>query len=181
MTESKKKIKYLVADTTAFINAVQLNANKTSLRFALRSASTRATCRSVKHCVEFAKKTGDYASLSGIDIKVIALTYELEADYIGTSSQNRAGSRKNCSIKENLRNFKTPQSYPDVYIPEVTQEELGGTIRKLKFEGGDEEEANDVLVPEKQDNGSDSSEPEDDVDEIEKSTANNTDYHDNGA
>lgn len=40
---------------------------------------------SVKHCVEFSKKTGDYASLSGIDIKVIALTYELEADNVGTS------------------------------------------------------------------------------------------------
>lgn len=39
---------------------------------------------SVKHCVEFTKKTGDYASLSGIDIKVIALAYELEADTVGT-------------------------------------------------------------------------------------------------
>lgn len=39
---------------------------------------------SVKHCVQFSKKTGDYISLSGIDIKVIALTYELEADIMGT-------------------------------------------------------------------------------------------------
>lgn len=27
MTETKKKIKYLIADTTAFINAVQLNVS----------------------------------------------------------------------------------------------------------------------------------------------------------
>lgn len=40
---------------------------------------------SIKHCVEFSKKTGDYASLSGIDIKVIALTYELEVDTVGSS------------------------------------------------------------------------------------------------
>lgn len=40
---------------------------------------------SIKHCVEFAKKTGDYASLSGIDIKVISLTYELEVDNVGSA------------------------------------------------------------------------------------------------
>lgn len=33
---------------------------------------------------EFAKKTGDYASLSATDIKVIALTYQLEKEKIGT-------------------------------------------------------------------------------------------------
>ncbi|XP_037936983.1 RNA-binding protein NOB1 [Teleopsis dalmanni] len=104
MTESTNKIKYLVADTTAFINAVQLNEyaenvltvpdvvaevrNKRQIRrlcvlpFDLQVREPRT--ESVKYCVEFAKKTGDYASLSGIDIKVIALTYELEADNVGT-------------------------------------------------------------------------------------------------
>lgn len=38
----------------------------------------------VKHCVEFAKRTGDYASLSGIDIKVISLAYELEIENVGS-------------------------------------------------------------------------------------------------
>lgn len=33
---------------------------------------------------EFAKKTGDYASLSATDIKVIALTYQLEKEKVGT-------------------------------------------------------------------------------------------------
>lgn len=33
---------------------------------------------------EFAKKTGDYASLSATDIKVIALTYQLERENVGT-------------------------------------------------------------------------------------------------
>ncbi|KAM7350742.1 RNA-binding protein NOB1 [Cochliomyia hominivorax] len=105
MTETKKKIKYLIADTTAFINAVPLNKycenvltvpdvinevrHKRQIRrlcvlpYDLQVREPRA--ESVKHCVEFAKKTGDYASLSGIDIKVIALTYELEADNVGTS------------------------------------------------------------------------------------------------
>ncbi|XP_067637123.1 RNA-binding protein NOB1 [Eurosta solidaginis] len=103
MAETRKKIEYLVADTTAFINAVQLNdyasnvltvpdvikevRNKRQIRrlcvlpFDLQVREPRT--ESVKHCVEFAKKTGDYVSLSGIDIKVIALAYELESDTVG--------------------------------------------------------------------------------------------------
>ena len=34
--------------------------------------------------IEFAKKTGDYLSLSSADIKVIALTYQLEKELVGT-------------------------------------------------------------------------------------------------
>ncbi|XP_017055295.1 RNA-binding protein NOB1 [Drosophila ficusphila] len=104
MTETSGKIKFLVADTTAFINAVPLNEyaeqvltvpdvvaevrNKRQIRrlcvlpFDLQVREPRP--ESIKHCVEFAKKTGDYASLSGIDLKVISLTYELEADTVGT-------------------------------------------------------------------------------------------------
>ncbi|XP_002023026.2 RNA-binding protein NOB1 [Drosophila persimilis] len=104
MSETNGKIKYMVADTTAFINAVPLNEyaesvltvpdvvaevrNKRQIRrlcvlpFGLEVREPRP--ESVKHCVEFAKKTGDYASLSGIDLKVIALSYELESDNVGT-------------------------------------------------------------------------------------------------
>ncbi|XP_043658328.1 RNA-binding protein NOB1 [Drosophila teissieri] len=104
MAETSEKIKFLVADTTAFINAVPLNEyaeqvltvpdvvaevrNKRQIRrlcvlpFDLQVREPRP--ESIKHCVEFAKKTGDYASLSGIDLKVISLTYELEADNVGT-------------------------------------------------------------------------------------------------
>lgn len=37
----------------------------------------------VKHAIAFAKKTGDYLSLSSADIKVIALTYQLECELVG--------------------------------------------------------------------------------------------------
>ncbi|KAH8287239.1 hypothetical protein KR054_004698 [Drosophila jambulina] len=105
MAEPSRKIKFLIADTTAFINAVPLNEyaeqvltvpevvaevrNKRQIRrlcvlpFDLQVREPRP--ESVKHCVEFAKRTGDYASLSGIDLKVISLTYELEADTVGTA------------------------------------------------------------------------------------------------
>lgn len=32
---------------------------------------------------EFAKKTGDYPSLSAVDIRLMALTYELERQHVG--------------------------------------------------------------------------------------------------
>lgn len=32
---------------------------------------------------EFSKKTGDYPSLSATDIKVLALTYQLEQEHVG--------------------------------------------------------------------------------------------------
>jgi RNA-binding protein NOB1 len=33
---------------------------------------------------EFSKKTGDYPSLSATDIKVLALTYQLELEQVGS-------------------------------------------------------------------------------------------------
>lgn len=40
---------------------------------------------SVRHVIDFAKKTGDYLSLSSADIKVIALTYQLEKELVGVA------------------------------------------------------------------------------------------------
>lgn len=40
---------------------------------------------SVRHVIDFAKKTGDYLSLSSADIKVIALTYQLEKELVGVT------------------------------------------------------------------------------------------------
>lgn len=43
------------------------------------------SAESVRYVIEFAKKTGDYLSLSSADIKVIALTYQLEKELCGTA------------------------------------------------------------------------------------------------
>lgn len=40
---------------------------------------------SVRHVIAFAKKTGDYLSLSSADIKVLALTYQLEKELVGSA------------------------------------------------------------------------------------------------
>lgn len=42
----------------------------------------------IKFVTEFSKKTGDYPSLSAIDIKVVALAYQLEKEHVGDSHLN---------------------------------------------------------------------------------------------
>ncbi|XP_055913764.1 RNA-binding protein NOB1 [Eupeodes corollae] len=101
---AEKKIKYLVADTTAFINVVQLHEyaeniltvpdvieevkNKRQIRrlvvlpFDLQIREPHSDC--LKFVTDFSKKTGDYASLSAIDLKIIALSYELEKEHVGS-------------------------------------------------------------------------------------------------
>ncbi|EDW65973.1 RNA-binding protein NOB1 [Drosophila virilis] len=146
MSISSSKIKYLVADTTAFINAVPLNEyadnvltvpevvaevrNKRQIRrlcvlpFDLQVREPRP--ESVKHCVEFAKKTGDYASLSGIDLKVISLTYELEADTLGTEHL-----RTEPVVSQVIASKEQPEEMQDVnnkrlvgwYMPEGNEDD----------------------------------------------------------
>lgn len=43
---------------------------------------------------EFAKKTGDYPSLSATDIKVLALTYQLEIENVGTDHLKKEPEKK---------------------------------------------------------------------------------------
>ena len=51
----------------------------------IRLNSTSVTFRAVAISVtEFSKQTGDYASLSAVDLRVLALTYQLEKEYVGT-------------------------------------------------------------------------------------------------
>lgn len=42
----------------------------------------------------FSKKTGDYKSLSAVDIKVLALTYQLEKEHVGSEHIKTVPERK---------------------------------------------------------------------------------------
>ena len=46
----------------------------------------------------FAKQTGDYGFLSVTDLKVLALTYDLEKQYNGVEHLNKEPSRKVCLL-----------------------------------------------------------------------------------
>lgn len=128
------------------------------LPFDLQVREPRA--ESLKHCVEFAKKTGDYASLSGIDLKVIALTYELEADTLGTEHL-----RNEPVVSQVIASKDKPEEMQDVnnkrlvgwYMPEGDEEE--------------EEEEDD------QDASEDDDEAEtDEKDKSDESSSNNVDH-----
>uniref|UniRef100_A0A2M3ZHR2 RNA-binding protein NOB1 n=1 Tax=Anopheles braziliensis TaxID=58242 RepID=A0A2M3ZHR2_9DIPT len=97
------KFEHLVVDTTAFIKNVQLQTiaencytvqgvldeirNDRQLKalavlpYSLRVKEPDPDV--LAKVVAFAKKTGDFASLSMVDLKVIALTYELETIHVG--------------------------------------------------------------------------------------------------
>ncbi|XP_063229455.1 RNA-binding protein NOB1 [Bacillus rossius redtenbacheri] len=98
------KVEYLIADTTAFIKSYSLQElsekiftvqevvdeikNKRQLRrlvvlpydLQIKDVFTE----NIAFITDFAKKTGDYPSLSATDIKVMALTYQLEKEKVGT-------------------------------------------------------------------------------------------------
>ncbi|XP_034475842.1 RNA-binding protein NOB1 [Drosophila innubila] len=171
MSTNNAKIKYIIADTTAFINAVPLNEyaenvltvpevvaevrNKRQIRrlcvlpFDLQVREPRP--ESVKYCVEFAKKTGDYASLSGIDLKVIALTYELEADMLGTEHL-----RSEPVVSQVIASKEKPEEMQD-----VNNKRLVGWYMP---EGNEDEEEDDSDSEEECDNGEDEADIESKLD-----------------
>lgn len=102
--ELDSKIKHVVADSGAFIRNAPLNsigekiytvpkvvneikdkATLQRLQFLPYQLTPKTPSpESIKIVTEFSKKTGDYRSLSAVDIQVIALTYQLEKENVGT-------------------------------------------------------------------------------------------------
>lgn len=102
--ENKKKIEYLVVDTTAFLqnaSLLDLANNIVTCQEVIDEIKNKRQLRrlvvlpyelkikdvfpeNVQIITEFSKKTGDYPSLSATDIKVMALTYQLEKEFVGT-------------------------------------------------------------------------------------------------
>lgn len=98
------KVQNVVADAGAFIRNAPLQSigeKIFSLPEVVREIKDKATIQrlqvlpyqlhfrqpsgeSIKFVTDFAKKTGDYRSLSAVDIKVMALTYQLEKEVVGT-------------------------------------------------------------------------------------------------
>lgn len=101
---SDSKIKHVVADSGAFIRNAPLNsigekiytvpkvvneikdkATLQRLQFLPYQLTPKTPSpESIKIVTDFSKKTGDYRSLSAVDIQVIALTYQLEKENVGT-------------------------------------------------------------------------------------------------
>ncbi|TRY58323.1 hypothetical protein DNTS_031770 [Danionella cerebrum] len=68
----------------------------------------------IKLVTEFSKKTGDYPSLSATDIKVLALTYQLESEIVGTEHLKKEPEKQICSTK---RHPETPVDIAGFHLP----------------------------------------------------------------
>lgn len=110
------------------------------------------SAESVKYVIDFAKKTGDYLSLSSADIKVIALTYQLEKELIGT-----AHLRSDPVVAKTIASKTKPTELLDknplvgFYMPPKTNEEVeerarqnrSNLIEKIEREEKEAQEAGD--------------------------------------
>lgn len=125
-----KKIKHLVVDTTAFIRAANLQDIAESV-YTVQEVVDEITndrqrrklvvlpydlkvkdvfTENVKFVSEFAKKTGDYTSLSATDIKVMALTYQLEKEIVGKDHLETEPSIQKTIKVTGLPGFNTEQN-----------------------------------------------------------------------
>lgn len=98
-----KQIQHLIVDTTAFIKAANLQEMAENM-YTIQEVIDEITndrqrrklvvlpydlnvkevfTENIKFVSDFAKKTGDYTSLSATDIKVMALAYQIEKEKIG--------------------------------------------------------------------------------------------------
>ncbi|XP_069988761.1 RNA-binding protein NOB1 isoform X1 [Penaeus vannamei] len=138
------KAKYLVADTAAFVKNVPLweygeeICSTPEVIGEIRDRHTKQHIQSlpvkielkqpkpesIKFINEFSKKTGDFASLSLADIKVLALTYELEVEVQGGSGHLRSEPEK--TVTEYSKPKKITDDalkLPGFYYPSEQQSE----------------------------------------------------------
>lgn len=183
MINSATLINYLVADTAAFIQNAQLQnvanniftcpdvVNEINNKRQLRRLAVlpynlivkEPFPENIKLVTDFSKKTGDYRSLSATDIKVLALTYQLEKEKVGTEHIRTKPILENAEVTtENKLDIN-----PDVtgfFLPKSTGE---NEIEKSKIDEitdeSDTEDVENVLVPVTEDN--DNSGDEDDGDD----------------
>lgn len=146
---ASKKIKHLVVDTTAFIKAANLQ-NMAENIYTVQEVIDEITndrqrkklvvlpydlivknvfTENIKIVSDFAIKTGDYRSLSATDIKVMALTYQIEKEKVGT---------------EHLKNEPTMQKFvkvtglPNAATNCLTESSEGNINRKCAIEANNE-------------------------------------------
>ncbi|XP_030060527.1 RNA-binding protein NOB1 [Microcaecilia unicolor] len=70
----------------------------------------------IRLVTEFSKKTGDYRSLSATDIKVLALTYQLETEHVGVG-HIRKESEVKITASSTLQHPETPVNITGFHFP----------------------------------------------------------------
>uniref|UniRef100_A0A452GA49 RNA-binding protein NOB1 n=1 Tax=Capra hircus TaxID=9925 RepID=A0A452GA49_CAPHI len=73
----------------------------------------------VRLVTEFSKKTGDYPSLSATDIQVLALTYQLEAEFVGVSHLKQEPEK--VKVSSSIQHPETPLHVSGFHLPSKKQ------------------------------------------------------------
>lgn len=95
------------------------------------------TAESIRFVSEFAKKTGDFGSLSAVDLKVIALTYELEKENVGTDHLRKEPVMAKTIVHAHTSS-KPPEISSDGFFPKNMND--NPNTRQSESEGQEEEE-----------------------------------------
>lgn len=101
------------------------------------------SAEAVQHVIAFAKKTGDYLSLSSADLKVIALTYQLECELVGKDHlRNEPIVSKTIASKQKPTEMVDKTPLAGFYVPPEKEavEEKTRRNRELIAEKIDQEE-----------------------------------------
>ncbi|XP_061564387.1 RNA-binding protein NOB1 isoform X2 [Cololabis saira] len=129
-------VEHVVADSGAFLKKVhlqELGRNIYTLKAVVDEIRDRQTRRGlaflpyelhfkeplpehVRHVTEFSKKTGDYPSLSATDIKVLALTYQLELEHVG-SEHLKTEPELQMNIQSTQRHPEAPVNMAGFHLP----------------------------------------------------------------
>ncbi|XP_066570216.1 RNA-binding protein NOB1 [Amia ocellicauda] len=82
----------------------------------------------VKIVTEFSKKTGDYPSLSATDIKVLALTYQLESEQVGVTHLKKEPEVK-IKVCSTQRHPEAPVNIVGFHLPSKKTSEKPAGVR----------------------------------------------------
>ncbi|KAM4744654.1 RNA-binding protein NOB1 [Anableps anableps] len=139
-------VEHVVADAGAFLKKAPLQEfgqNIYTLREVLDEIRDRTTRRSlaflpyqltfrepnpdhIRTVTEFSKKTGDYPSLSATDIKVLALTYQLELEHVGPQHLKTEPELK-VNIQSTQRHPEAPVGIAGFHLPSRRSAETSRT------------------------------------------------------
>jgi len=129
-------VEHVVADAAAFLKKAPLQdigQNIYTLKDVVDEIRDKATKRSlavlpyelhlkepfpeyIRLVTEFSKKTGDYPSLSATDIKVLALTYQLEREHVGTDHLKKEPEVK-VQVQSTRRHPEAPVNIAGFHFP----------------------------------------------------------------
>ncbi|KAM8875994.1 RNA-binding protein NOB1 [Synchiropus picturatus] len=135
-------VEHVVADAGAFLKRASLQnfgKNIYTLRDVVNEIRDKPTRKSlaflpyqltwkepspeyVRLVTDFSKKTGDYPSLSATDIKVLALTYQLTVEHVGSQHLRKEPEMK-LNVCSTQRHPETPVNMAGFHLPSKTKAE----------------------------------------------------------